>query len=302
MSFTEILEFLEKILGFRLFTINDTPVTLSSLIMLVSVILLFELLSRIVIKRLLTRVLSRTTFDTGLQYAFVRISHYLMLIIGVIVATQFVGIDLSGLLVIFGFLSVGVGFGLQNLTSNFISGIILLFERPIKVGDRVTVGDVEGDVEEINIRSTTVRSLNNISIIVPNSEFVSTTVVNWSHEDPKVRLDVDVGVSYNSDLSMVQKSLLEAATEHPKVLGKPKPEVLLMSFGDSAWDMRLRCWISNPKDHVVIRSDINCAIVAKFRQNKVEIPFPQRDLHVRSGLHQNTTGPETDSKVASRKQ
>jgi len=204
--------------------------------------------------------------------------------VGTIVAFQFIGIDLSGLMVVFGFLSVGIGFGLQNLTSNFISGLILLFERPIKVGDRVTVGDTEGDIEEINMRSTTVRSLNNISIIVPNSEFISSTVINWSHTDLKIRLDIDVGVSYNSDLDLVLRSLQEIAVENAEVLKEPTPEVLFIAFGDSSWNLRLRVWLNDPKRHQRVRSDINCAIVRKFRERGIEIPFPQRDLHIRSPL------------------
>jgi small-conductance mechanosensitive channel len=188
------------------------------------------------------------------------------------------------LAVIFGLLSVGIGFGLQNVTSNFVAGLILLFERPIKVGDRVTIGELEGDVLEINIRSTTVRSLKNISIIVPNSDFVSSKVINWSHGDPKIRLEIEVGVSYNSDLDTVLRVLKEVASENREVLDNPKPDVLLWEFGDSAWIMMLRVWIDNPKRHPLVRSDINCAIVRSFRNNGIEIPFPQRDLHFRSPL------------------
>jgi small-conductance mechanosensitive channel len=162
--------------------------------------------------------------------------------------------------------------------------LILLFERPIKVGDRVTVGGIEGDVIEINIRSTTIRSLNNIDIIVPNSEFVSSQVVNWSHGDRKIRLDIEVGVSYNSDLETVLRSLKEVALENPEILRDPEPDVHLREFGDSSWNMKLRIWIDNPKRHPAVRSDINCAIVRKFRENGVEIPFPQRDFHLRSPL------------------
>jgi len=280
MSFSEIMNYIAGLLRFQLFMINETPVTIISLVMLISVMLTFQFISRVVIKKILSKVLDNTSFDTGLRYAFIQISHYVVLVIGVIVATQFVGIDLSGLFVIFGFLSVGIGFGLQNLTSNFISGIILLFERPIRVGDRVTVGGVDGDVEEINIRSTTVRSLNNIAIIVPNSEFVSNTVVNWSHSDSKIRLEIDVGVSYNSSLETVCAALMEVALENEEVLNKPAPEVLLMSFGDSAWNMRLRCWISDPRRQPVIISDINCSIVYKFKEKNISIPFPQRELHL----------------------
>jgi small-conductance mechanosensitive channel len=284
MTFSEIWDFITNIVTYKIFEINNNDVTPGKLLMLVGVMFAFDFVGRVAIRKVLDRVLSRTKFDTGFRYAVVRIAHYLILVVGAIVAVQIVGIDLSGLVVIFGFLSVGIGFGLQNLTNNFISGIILLFERPIQVGDRVTVGDVEGDVREINIRSTTVRSLNNISIIVPNSEFVSTTVINWTHEDPKMRLDVNVGVSYSSDLDVVLRSLREVALENGDVLRKPEPEVLFMKFGDSSWDMRLRAWIADAKRYQYIRSDINCAIVRKFRENNVEIPFPQRDLHVRSPL------------------
>ena len=165
-----------------------------------------------------------------------------------------------------------------------MAGLILLFERPIKVGDRITVGNTEGDVVEINIRSTTILSLNNIAIILPNSEFVSSTVINWTYGDQKIRLEIDVGVSYNSDLDTVVRCLREVAEEQPEVLTNPGPEVLHAGFGDSSWNMRLRAWIGDPKRHPHVRSALNCAIVRKFRENGVEISFPQRDLHVRPPL------------------
>ncbi|MCG8604999.1 mechanosensitive ion channel [bacterium] len=284
MTFAEVVSFVEKVLRFPLFPVKNTMITIASFFTLLLVMLGFIILSRILSRILLTKVLNRTKLDQGLRYAATRITQYLIIIIGSIVAFQSIGIDLSGLLVIFGFLSVGIGFGLQNITSNFISGLIILLERPIKIGDRVTVGETEGDVSEINIRSTTIRSLNNISIIVPNSEFISSTVVNWSHGDLKVRLDIDVGVSYSSDLETVLRSLNEVADESAEILKQPKPEVLFMEFGDSSWNLRLRVWIQDPKRHQQVRSDILCAIVRKFRQNDVEIPFPQRDLHIRSPL------------------
>ncbi len=197
---------------------------------------------------------------------------------------SFVGIDLSGLAVIFGLLSVGIGFGLQNITLNFISGLIILFERPVTVGDRVSVADIEGDVTETNIRSTKVRTLNNISIIVPNSEFVSKDVINYSHGDPTYRLDVSVGVSYGSDLDTVLKALNEVAEESKGVLKSPKHEVHLVEFGDSSWNMQLRTWISDVKYYPCVRNELNQAIVHKFREYDIEIPFPQRDLHMRSSV------------------
>lgn len=284
MSPSEFLALIEQAFQMKLFEINKTPITIASIIMFVIVIGGFGLVARFISRVMLARILSRLTIDEGTRYNLIRITQYTVMVIGAIVAFQFIGIDLSGLAVIFGLLSVGIGFGLQNITSNFVAGLILLFERPIKVGDRVTVGDTEGDVMEINIRSTTIRSLQNIAIIVPNSEFVSSTVINWSHGDTKIRLEIDVGVSYNSDLDIVLRSLQEVAEENQEVLRSPAPEVLHRGFGDSSWNMQVRAWINNPKRYHQVRSALNCAIVRKFRENGVEIPFPQRDLHVRSPL------------------
>ncbi len=273
-----------QVLHYELFDLNQTPVTPASILMFLIVVAAFYILARIVDRALLRRLLPRFQIDEGMRYNMQRISHYVIMIVGAVVAFQFVGIDLSGLAVIFGLLSVGIGFGLQNITSNFISGLILLFERPIKVGDRVTVGETEGDVIAINMRSTTIRSLDNIAIIVPNSEFISANVTNWSHGDPRIRLRIDVGVSYSSDLDLVAKALREVASENPDSLKEPEPNVLLKSFGDSSWNMILTLWISDPSKYYQSRSDINCAIVHKFRQYGIEIPFPQRDLHMRTPL------------------
>lgn len=284
MSPAEMLALLERVFEMKLFEVNKTPITPMSLIMFVLVIGAFGLLARFLRRVLVAKLLSRLEIEEGTRYNLMRLTQYVVMITGVIVAFQFIGIDLSGLAVIFGLLSVGIGFGLQNITSNFVAGLILLFERPIKVGDRVTVGDTEGDVVEINIRSTMIRSLQNITIIVPNSEFVSSTVINWSHGDTRIRLEVEVGVSYQSDLDIVLRSLQEVAEENSEVLRQPAPEVLHRGFGDSAWNMQLRAWIDNPKRYHQVRSALHCAIVRKFRANSVEIPFPQRDLHVRSPL------------------
>ncbi len=283
MSPESVLDIVQQIFQYPLFTVKQTTVTMTSLFMVVLLMLAFVVASRVFVKSLLVKALSRTKLDEGMQYTLTRFSHYIVLVVGAIISFQFIGIDLSGLVVVFGFLSVGIGFGLQNITSNFISGLILLIERPIKVGDRVVVGETEGDVEEIHMRSTVVRTTQNISIIVPNSDFISAHVVNWSHLDPKVRLDVAVGVSYDSDLDLVMQSLQEVARESEAVRDQPESEVLLLEFGDSAWNMELRVWIDDPKQHWQVRSALNCAVVRKFKANGIEIPFPQRDLHVRSG-------------------
>jgi len=282
MNLTTWLIALKDILHYHLIMVNQTPITLTSLLIFCAIIGVFIFVSKM-IRDILTKWLSsHLQLSTGTHYMLIRLSQYLFWFLGGVVAFQFIGIDLSALAVIFGFLSVGIGFGMQNLTSNFISGLMLLFEQHIQIGDRVTVGETEGDVVEINFRSTTIRSLNNIAIIVPNSEFISGTVINWSHGDPKTRLEIDVGVSYSSHVETVMQALLAAATQHPLVLRDPQPNVWFMGFGDSAWNMRLLVWVDSPKIRAQVMSDINCAIVLQFRKNEIEIPFPQRDLHLRT--------------------
>jgi len=284
MKLSDVIEFVEYFMNFRLFEINKTAVTPSSIIMFVIFIALFAFSSHLLQRVLRAHVFSRMKIDAGIQYTLTRITHYLIMIIGAIIGFQFIGIDLTGLAIILGFLSVGIGFGLQNVTSNFVSGLILLLERPIKIGDTVMVGNQEGDVVEINMRSTTIRTPNNVAVIVPNSEFVSSKLENWSYGDDSVRVDVNVGVSYESDLKTVIRCLKEVAAENPAVLKSPPPDVLHTGFGDSAWNMRLRIWLEHSRRHCEVQSDINCAIVNKFRQNGVEIPFPQQDLRLRSPL------------------
>ena len=280
-------DFFETFKGFfqfKLFTLNQTPVTLMSIILFIVIFIFLLLLSSYLVKLMRSRILPRFHLDDSIIYNISRVFHYMFLIASAAFAFQFIGIDFSGLVVLFGFLSVGIGFGLQNITSNFISGLILLFERPIKIGDRVTVGGTEGDVIEIKMRSTVIRSLDNISYIVPNSEFVSAQVINWSHGDKRIRVDVKVGVSYKSDLDTVLQALGEVAVENELVLSNPKPIVRLTEFGDSSWNMFLGAWIKDPENYYQVRSELNCAIVTKFRDKGVEIPYPQRDLHIRSPL------------------
>ncbi len=273
-----------NILNTDFLNVGEIHISINDILVFIVLITISVYLSKFLSSLLMTKGLAHTQIDMGTKYVLKRVTEYSLITIGGIIAFQTVGINLSGLAVIFGLLSVGIGFGLQNIASNFISGIILLFERPIQVGDRITVGDTQGDVEEINIRATTIRSLDNISIIVPNTEFVEGRVTNWSHGDLKVRMNVNVGVSYNSDLENVLSALREVAEENDNVLTVPAPEVLLMEFGDSSWNMQLRVWIADPKDYYRILSALNCAIVHKFRERHIGIPFPQRDLHVRSSV------------------
>lgn len=284
MTWDEVQVFIDQVLNYTLFQIKETPVTVISILIFILFISGFIFLAVSARKALNRKILRRFKIDEGTSYTLSRITQYTIITIGALISFQFVGIDLSGLAVIFGLLSVGIGFGLQNVTSNFISGLIILFERPISVGDRVTVSNIEGDVTEINIRSTKVRTVNNVSIIVPNSEFVSKDVINYSHGDPTYRLDINVGVSYGSDLETVLKAMREVADENKHVLQKPAHDVHLIEFGESSWNMQLRAWIGDVKDYPQIRNELNQAIVRKFRKYEVEIPFPQRDLHLRSSV------------------
>ena len=283
-TISDTFQYIWDLLQVQLFSIQNNPVTFLKLIIFIVLLIGFSFLASFVKRILNNRILPRFVRDSGLRYTLARMSQYIIVVIGVFISFQFLGINMTGLAVIFGFLSVGIGFGLQNVTSNFISGLIVLFERPISVGDRVSVSDIEGDIEEINIRSTTVKTLDNISIIVPNSEFVSRNVINFSHGDTTYRLSINVGVSYSSDLDKVLKALNEVAEESDDVLKHPKHDVHLRSFGDSSWDMKLLVWVPDVKKRYQVQNELNQAIVRKFAEYEIEIPFPQRDLHVRSGL------------------
>lgn len=279
----KILDSVNKVLHYTLFKLNQTPVSLASILMFILVVAAFYLLSRLVRRILSGRFFSRMQMQPGSLFVVTRITHYLIMTLGAVLAFQFVGINLSGLAVIFGLFSVGIGFGLQNVTSNFIAGLILLVERPISIGDRVTIGDTEGNVKEIKIRSTTIQTLNNISYIVPNSEFISSTVINWSLGDPKIRLDIPVGVAYHSEPEKVREILIQVARDNAQVLKQPRPRVLFHGFGDSALNMELQVWVREPREFRVIRSDINFAIFGAFRAAGIQIPFPQRDVHIIAG-------------------
>jgi small-conductance mechanosensitive channel len=177
-----------------------------------------------------------------------------------------------------------VGFGLQNITGNFFSGLIILVERPIKVGDRIEVGSVSGDVARISLRATTIITNDNIAIIVPNSDFINSRVTNWSYTDRDVRFKYRVGVSYKSDPDLVRRVLLEVAAGHPGVLKLPAADVLLQEFGDSALNFELRVWTREYTTRPgVLQSELNYEIVKALKAHAIEIPFPQRDVHIRSG-------------------
>lgn len=272
-------------LEYPLFRLANVTLTLAALAKFLLVLLFVVALERVFRRYFLQRTLARTKMDPSLQFAILKITGYCFVILGLYIAFQAVGVDLSSLAVLAGAIGVGLGFGLQNVINNFISGIIILAERPIALGDRVEVGGVTGQVAKISLRSTTIVTNDNISIIVPNSDFITQSVINWSHGDPTVQMRLPVGVAYGSDTEKVRRVLLEVAAANPHVLKEPAPAVYFDSFGDSSLNFELGVWTREmtfkPRR---FRSDLNFAIDAAFRANGIEIPFPQRDLHVRSGV------------------
>jgi small-conductance mechanosensitive channel len=209
-----------------------------------------------------------------------------MLFVGLLVILQTLGIDLTALSILTGAVGLGVGFGLQNVASNFISGIIILFERPVRIGDRIAVGDVEGDVVRIGARSTTVLTNDNIDIIIPNSKLITENVVNWTHRDPTVRFRIPISVGYNMDVRTVEKALLEAAASVEEVLETPLPAVRFLSFGDNGLDFELRAWTTalvQRKGKFI--SELNFAIYEKFKEYRIDVPYPQREIRIHNVGH-----------------
>ncbi len=269
-----------------LFSLGETQVSLATLMAFVLILVIVVLLSRITRVVLLKRVLSHTKLDTGMQYLISRMAGYVVLALGLMVGLQTIGINLNSLTIFAGAVGIGVGFGLQTIVNNFVSGIIIMGERAVQVGDRVEVGDTLGDVVRIGARSTSIRTNDNIIIIVPNADFVSGRVVNWSHRgDTNVRMRIPVGVSYDSDPHKVRKLLLEVAEANPQVLQEPPPNVVFRGFGDSSLDFELRVWTSEMTHRPgAFKSALNFALWDKFKEHKIEIPFPQRDVHVKEPL------------------
>ncbi len=232
------------------------------------------------------RWLRHMTMDRGARDALVTLVGYVGFIIATIIGMTLAGVDFAGLALVAGALSVGIGFGLQSIANNFISGLILLFERPIKAGDFVTVGTVEGFVRRISIRSTEIETLDNQNVIVPNSELISGQVTNWVLRNPAGRLRIPVGVAYGSPVRKVKEILETVSAEHPEVITDSTratpPKALFMGFGDSSLDFELRVRIKRIERRYDVTSDINFAIDEGFRENGITIPFPQRDLHVRT--------------------
>lgn len=286
-----ILEYIKPFFTFLnlpLFSLGETNVTLWIIIYLLLILFLLIFTTSKLKNFIIYKLLAKSSIDIGIRIAVASIVRYLILTIGFVIILQTAGINLSSITVLLGALGVGIGFGLQNITNNFVSGLIILIERPIKVGDRIEVAGVTGDVMNISMRATTIRTNDNISIIVPNSEFVSSTVINWSHTDRNVRFNFPVGVSYKEDPQNIKKLLLEVAGENSNVLEHPEPDVLFSDYADSAMVFNLRVWTRTYIDRPgMLKSQLYYEVHKKFKEHGVEIPFPQRDIHIKEPVSES---------------
>jgi potassium-dependent mechanosensitive channel len=266
---------------------GNIKVSLATLLQGFAVLAVAFLLSRSIKKVLQRRIAKRAYIDPGIRYTIGRLAQYLIVALGIIFALQAAfNLNLAALAVVFTALSLGIGFGLQYIAADIASGFILLFERPVRIGDRITIGEDEGDVQSINLRTTIVLTNDRISIIVPNSRLISQRLINWSYGDPRARLSIPVGVAYGTDVDLVTRTLLSAAEGIDNVLTDPAPKVQFLKFGDFSLDFRLMIWTNRPRVHAQIRSDINYRIDKLFRDARIEIPFPTQEFRLRgASLH-----------------
>jgi small-conductance mechanosensitive channel len=292
----EWYERLKDMLSVPLITLGSTQLTLWTLLSVVFLFIALVVFSRKLSRWIAGGLLARTRLDSGVRQSVGTIMRYTIVVVGLLIILQTAGIDLTALNILAGAVGIGVGFGLQNIANNFISGLIILFERPIKVGDRIEVNAIDGDVVRIGARSTSVVTNDNITYLVPNSQLIAETVINWSHNDQKVRFKIPVSVSYNSDVRLVERLLLETAAGNTDVLKQPGPAVRFMAFGDSGLQFELRAWTDTlTHQKGVLISSLNFGIYENFKKHGIEIPYPQRDLHIRSGALEIKTPPSTPS-------
>jgi small-conductance mechanosensitive channel len=264
-------------------TVGETHLSVSSILVALIILAVFLLIARFAARILRSQFLPKLGIERSVSESLATLVRYFVSAVGAIVALDSLGFDLTTLKIVLGALGVGIGFGLQNVVNNFVSGIIIIAERTVKQGDIIAVGETDGRVIRIGLRSSVVRTRSGLEIIVPNSDFVSSQVTNFSYRDRLVRLDLPVGVSYASDPNQVRDLLLRAADEEGRVLKTPPPDVMFTQYGNSSIDFQLRVWIDDPWVNPQVRSALYFSIWYKLKEAGIEIPFPQRDLHVRSG-------------------
>ncbi len=281
MNFSDISAHFATMINYSFFKLGSQDISVKIIIVFAALLFGFSWLSKW-IERFIHKALLYKDLDPGIKGSIERFSRYLILLVGVLISLSSIGINLTSLTAFGAVVGVGIGIGLQNITQNFMSGIIILLERPIKKGDIVKVGNTSGRVLDIKARATLVLTRDDVVMIVPNSDFITQQVVNDSFSGDKLRLHIDVGVSYGSDVDKVTEVLMESAAKHEKVLKSPPPTVVLKNFGDSSLVFTLRIWTHELWFSDILLSDLRYDIVRNFRSSGINIPFPQRDLHIRS--------------------
>ena len=276
-----------KSLGKPLFDLGGAPVSLASILTCIAFVIVAFIISKF-LRRLLTRVYQKRHMDVGMQHSLNRLLHYIVVAVGIYLAVDNLGVSLSALAAVAGVLLVGIGFGLQELAKNFISGLILLLERPIRKGDYIEIGQekthVQGTVIEIGLRATTINTYDDIEIIIPNGKLINEVVVNRLYQHSYYRIRINVGVDYNSDPEQVRDLLIGVAEAHPDILDTPKPIVFFEHFADSYLDFRLMGWLDDAKLEPRVKSDLHYGVIKAFREAGVNMPFPQMDVHVKETL------------------
>jgi small-conductance mechanosensitive channel len=229
------------------------------------------------------RILNRTHIEPNLAFAMMRFTKFFLFGVAVLIVLDTAGVNLSALTIFGGALGIGMGFGLQNIANNLVSGWILLMDRSIKQGDVITVGDSYGWVVRLGARYIVVRTRDGVEKLIPNANLITSEITNWSHSDRAVRLHIKVGVSYDADPFKVRDLLLHVVGNHPRVLKKPQPNVLFVDFGDSSLELEMRIWINDPEEGIEsVRSAVRFEIWKAFKENGIQIPYPQRDVHIKS--------------------
>ena len=272
--------------------LGNDPISILDIFRVLLLVLLVFLFAQIIASAIKRRVLQETGINRGVQEVIAVLLRYGLILIGTLVVLQVSNINISSLTIVASALGVGAGLGLQNIVKDISSGLVLVFERPVQVGEFVQLGEQTGTVERIGARSAEIRTLDQISVIVPNSRFLEQEVVNWSHRNPISRIRIPVGVSYNSNPEDVRNILLKTGNAHEDVLVTPPPQVLFCRLGDSAFEFELLVWVAQPSRQFIIKSDLLFMITKAFRQQDIEIPYPQRDIHIVSGTL-STDNPST---------
>ena len=264
------------------FNLGSQRINIGLLLVSAGILYASFIASWILRKLFVDEVLVRQRMEKGVRHSIGRLLHYVLIFVGFLIAISTLGFDLSKFTIMLGALGVGIGFGLQGIVNNFVSGLILLFERPVRVGDTVEISGKWAEIKRIGIRATTVQTLDHADLIIPNADLINNEVTNWTLSNRLVRLIIPVGVAYGSDVPLVMEILAACAKDHDMVSSYRSPQVLFLSFGESSLDFELRVWVTDADHRLEVKSDLHQKIDRKFREANIEIAFPQRDLHLRS--------------------